>query len=131
MIRLNKFFHNSFKGIFFFLLFFSLHLFGQSITRLEVITAIGSNYISAQSKEGMIYFSISQFADALSENYQGKTIKDLDVRNKTGASIIGLKDATGKYIVNPSPDYVIKPLTKLIILGDPEQINNFKSFMTN
>ncbi len=70
MISLNKNFHNSFKGIFFFFIICSLQLFGQSITRLEVITAIGSNYISAQSKDGMIYFPISQFADALSENYK-------------------------------------------------------------
>ena len=61
MSRLNK--------ILFFLLFCVFELFGQSITRLEVITAIGSNYISAKNKDGIIYFSISQFADALSENY--------------------------------------------------------------
>ena len=61
MIRLNK--------ILFFLLFCAFQIWGQSITRLEVITAIGSNYISAQLKDKTIYFSISQFADALSENY--------------------------------------------------------------
>ena len=70
MIRLNSISHNFFKGILYFFLFCSVQLFGQSITRLEVITAIGSNFITAQSKDGMLYFSISQFADALSENYK-------------------------------------------------------------
>ncbi len=70
MISLNKILHNSLSGIIFILLFCSFQSFGQSITRLEVITAIGSNFISAQSKDGTIYFSISQFADALSENYK-------------------------------------------------------------
>ncbi len=50
------------------------------------------------------------------------TIKEIDLRQKTGCTIIGHKDITGRYIVNPDPDICIKGGSKLIVLGRPEQI---------
>ena len=67
----------------------------------------------------------------LSENYKNKSIKDLDIRNKTGANIIGLKDQSGKYLINPPADFIIKPSTKLIILGNDQQIDKLKNLLTN
>lgn len=51
-----------------------------------------------------------------------QTIKDLDFRNKTGCSIIGYKTPNREYIINPEADTVLKPNSKLIVLGRPEQI---------
>ncbi len=59
-----------FYKIFLSVLILASTAFSQSISKLEIITAIGSNYISAQTKEGTIYFSVSQFAEAISENYK-------------------------------------------------------------
>jgi len=51
-----------------------------------------------------------------------KTIKDLDLRKKTGCTIIGYKDENGEYIVNPEADLNLAPGSKIIVLGRPEQI---------
>lgn len=51
-----------------------------------------------------------------------QTIKDLDFRNKTGCSIIGYKTPEREYIINPEADTVLKPGSKIIVLGRPEQI---------
>ncbi|PHS64807.1 MAG: potassium channel protein [Flavobacterium sp.] len=53
-------------------------------------------------------------------------IKDLDLRKKTGCSIIGYKSPEGEYIVNPEADMVLKRGSKLILIGRPFQIESLK-----
>ena len=56
-----------------------------------------------------------------------KTIKDLDLRKKTGCTVIGYKDENGQYIVNPEADLELAPNSKIIVLGRPEQIEGLNS----
>lgn len=56
-----------------------------------------------------------------------KTIKDLDLRKKTGCTIIGYKDENGEYIVNPEAELELAPKSKIIVLGRPEQIEALNS----
>ncbi|MCI0474011.1 MAG: potassium channel protein [Ignavibacteria bacterium] len=65
----------------------------------------------------------------ISDEYAGKTIKDFDIRNKTGANIIGLRLADGTYMINPLPDTVITTNTKLIVLGNRQQITDMKKLI--
>jgi len=56
-----------------------------------------------------------------------KTIKDLDLRRKTGCTVIGYKDGQGDYVVNPEADQKLVPESKIIVLGRPEQIQKLNS----
>jgi voltage-gated potassium channel len=56
-----------------------------------------------------------------------KTIKDLDLRRKTGCTVIGYKDEKGDYVVNPEAELVLAPNSKIIVLGRPEQIDALNS----
>lgn len=56
-----------------------------------------------------------------------RTIKDLDLRHKTGCTVIGFKDSDGQYIVNPEADVPLVPNSKIIVLGRPEQIEKLNS----
>ena len=51
-----------------------------------------------------------------------RTIKDLDLRNKTGCTVIGFKGSQGEYVVNPEAELKLVPDSKIIVLGRPEQI---------
>lgn len=53
-------------------------------------------------------------------------IKELDVRKKTGCSIIGYRAPNGEYIVNPEPSLIIQKDSKLILIGRPNQIESLK-----
>lgn len=55
------------------------------------------------------------------------TIRDLDLRNKTGCTIIGFKSPEGEYIINPEPSLVLENGSKIILLGKPEQIKKLES----
>lgn len=66
----------------------------------------------------------------ISEDYKHKSIKDLDFRNKTGANVVGLRLPDGDYIINPSPDTLINPDTKLVLLGSNEQIKQMRKLIS-
>ena len=54
------------------------------------------------------------------------SIGQLKERTGSGATIIGIKTATGDYVYNPSPDSKVTCNDKLFVLGTPEQIQKLK-----
>ncbi|MEO1013163.1 MAG: potassium channel protein [Bacteroidota bacterium] len=60
------------------------------------------------------------------EDFKGEgdcnSLRDLDLRRKTGCTIIGYIDPNGKYLINPEADMKLLPNSKVIVLGRPEQI---------
>ncbi|MBQ0736041.1 potassium channel family protein [Aquimarina celericrescens] len=52
-----------------------------------------------------------------------RTIRTIDMRSKTGCTIIGYKSPEGEYIVNPEADTLLSPGSKIVVLGRPEQVN--------
>ncbi|MDX1759371.1 MAG: potassium channel protein [Arenibacter algicola] len=60
------------------------------------------------------------------ENFMDKidnhSLRDLDLRRKTGCTIIGYIEPNGNYIINPEADLKLQPQGKVIVLGRPEQI---------
>ncbi len=57
------------------------------------------------------------------DNGEERTILDIDMRSKTGCTIIGYKSPEGEYIVNPEANTLLKPKSKIVVLGRPEQID--------
>ena len=57
---------------------------------------------------------------------QSQAIKDLDIRKKTGCSVIGYKSPIGEYIVNPEPSMILEKDSVLILIGRPDQIESLK-----
>ncbi len=65
--------------------------------------------------------------EKLYESSTTKTIRDLDLRKKTGCSVIGYKNANGEYLVNPEADLELATNSRIIVLGRPEQIQKLNS----
>ncbi len=87
---------------------------------LDIITAEGGNNISLEE------ISFASIPDEL----KNKTLKDLEIRNRSGANIIGFKTAMGEYIVNPSADTKIIPGAKIFVLGTAEQLLMLKKILS-
>ena len=60
------------------------------------------------------------------KEWENKSIMDLDIRKKTGCNVIGLKNPNDQYIVNPDPNTTLKLGSKIIVLGNPQQIDKLK-----
>lgn len=77
--------------------------------------------------EGDINFEEISFED-LPEEMQFKSIKDLRLRQNSGANIIGYRNREGKYTVNPAPEVTLTPNTSFIVLGDDLQLEKMKEY---
>jgi len=62
--------------------------------------------------------------EAVCPDLKTRSIRDIDLRNKTGCSIIGYKSADGDYIINPEASLKLERGSILIVIGRPEQIEN-------
>jgi len=58
-------------------------------------------------------------------NYIGKSLEDLNIRQKFGLIVVAVKKESGKMIFNPVAKYVIENNDKLIALGEADNINQF------
>lgn len=81
--------------------------------------------LSVSGKEDSINVEQISF-EKMCPNGIERAIEDLDVRKKTGCSIIGYRSPTGEYTVNPEPSLVLQKHSKLILIGRPEQIESLK-----
>lgn len=66
---------------------------------------------------------------SLPESMKNKSIRELEIRNKTGANIIGFKTSDGEYVINPPPDTIMLQDAKLFVLGTQEQVLKFKDIL--
>lgn len=65
----------------------------------------------------------------LPEGFLNKPIKEIGIRSKSGANIVGFKTASGDYIINPTKDTKLVPNSKLFVLGTDEQISDMKKIL--
>lgn len=65
--------------------------------------------------------------DDLPSAYISKSIIDLDLRKKTGCSVIGFITDLDEYIINPEVSTQLAVGSKLIVLGRPEQIEKLQT----
>jgi len=84
--------------------------------------------ITAQGGENINLEEIT--FDSLTDSLKSKTLKELEIRNKSGANIIGFKTAEGEFVVNPSADTIVIPNSKIFVLGTFEQIKKMKSILS-
>lgn len=93
------------------------------VTRPDVLEFI--DYIT-----GTINIRLEEIhCSKLKEPYKNKSIRELEVRNKSGANIIGFKNKDGVYKINPDPDTIMDHDSKVFVLGTQEQIYNLLSIL--
>lgn len=100
---------------------------GDHMASLVVVPGL-MEFIDNLSIVGKSNINIEEIAvEKLYKINEAKTIKDLNLQRKTGCTIIGYKDAEGKYLVNPGDEVQLAPNSKIIVLGRPEQIEALNS----
>jgi len=67
----------------------------------------------------------------LSSSFIGKSIYELDIRNTSGANIVGMKRKDKSYMINPVPETTLTSADKLFALGTKSQINQLIKTITS
>lgn len=92
-----------------------------------VVTPDVIEFVDRLTIEGDTTANLEEIAiNDLPKEYINKTILDLDLRKKTGCTVIGYKKTNQEYIINPEANLTLKAGGNLIVLGRPEQINKLR-----
>ncbi len=84
----------------------------------DLITFMDKLSMEGEHTTNLEEVHIEDFTNKLDCN----TLRDLDLRRKTGCTIIGYVEPDGTYIINPEADMPLKPKSKVIVLGRADQI---------
>lgn len=90
----------------------SLVVLPDLITFMDKLSVEGEDTINLEE------VAIEEFVDQI----PAYSLRDLDLRKRTGCTIIGYIDPGGNYIINPDPELQMEPTGKVIVLGRPDQI---------
>ncbi|HLP51758.1 MAG TPA: potassium channel protein [Chitinophagales bacterium] len=84
---------------------------------------------------------VKEFVDMMSTQYSDNftiteieaqcdiSLQELDAWKRTGATVLGLKAEGTEYTLNPTPQMVIKPGMRLIVMGSKGQIEKVKALL--
>lgn len=88
-----------------------------------VMTPDIMEFIDRLSIEGESRSNIEELIiEDLPEEYTNKSIFDLELRKRTGCTVIGFKTPEKVYIINPDASTKLVPKSKLIVIGRPDEI---------
>lgn len=92
------------------------------VTTPDVIEFVDRLTIEGETTANLEEISVND----LPKIYQNKTILDLDLRKKTGCTVIGYRNPDKDYIINPDANLTLVEGSHLIVLGRPEQIKKLR-----
>ncbi|MFV0237122.1 MAG: potassium channel family protein [Flavobacteriales bacterium] len=99
---------------------------GEHMASLIVTPGV-LEFLDNLSVEGSYQNNIVEvYAEDFPKEFLGKSILDLDLRKKSGVSVIGYKTPQGEYFVNPDVTTQVVEKSSFIILGQPGQITALK-----
>ncbi|MBC6699473.1 potassium channel family protein [Hymenobacter puniceus] len=84
----------------------------EVIRFLDMISGLGPNKLRLEELR----------PDEMRPEWRGRSIRELDIRSRTGATVIGLKHHDGELLVSPSADTVPQPGDVMLFLGTDDQI---------
>ncbi len=92
-----------------------------------VVTPDLVEFIDNLSIEGHSTTNLEEImVEQLPLEYLNSSIGELDLRKKTGCTVIGFRKADGEFVINPDANTKLQPKSKLIVLGQPNQILKFR-----
>ena len=95
---------------------------GDHMASLVVIPDL-ITFMDKLSTEGAHTTNLEEVAiEEFTGQMEYNSLRDLDLRRKTGCTIIGYIEPNGNYIINPEADLPLQAKSKVIVLGRPEQI---------
>jgi voltage-gated potassium channel len=92
------------------------------VSKPDVIEFI--DYLSGEEGESIHLESVGY--EILPPELKDKTLQEIMAWRKTGVNCIGIKDADGKFVINPPEGTMIGSRMKVIVLGTRQQIEEMK-----
>lgn len=100
------------------------HHMATLVTRPEVVEFLGM--LNGMGSEKLELDEL-RYED-MKEEFRGKSLKELNLREKTGVSVLGYKDPEKGFVFNPHPSTIISTGVVAIVLGSQDEMHNFMKY---
>lgn len=107
------------------------HLGGMFMAQMETKPVVIEFLNLMTGFSGQHYHLEQVRYEDLKPNHKDKTLKELQIQNITGGTVIGVKDNIRGLIPSPNSDTLIGPNDTTIVLGGEEHIRILKSEFMN
>jgi len=96
------------------------------VVQPDILEFIETIMLSDSGEVSLVELSCSGVTDNTNEH----TIGGLNIRESSGATILGLKNKDNEYILNPQPSTLLTPDDMLFVLGTPKQVSMLKDLLS-
>ena len=97
------------------------HIGGQRIAAMILQPSV-ADFLDVVMHDAALEFRLAEMPVAEGSSLAGLSLRDAHLRDRTGALVLAMRDATGGFRTNPPPDTPINPGEVLIAIGTPEQL---------
>ncbi len=98
---------------------------GRKMARIMTKPAL-VDFVDLISGQGKFHMQLDQIDCVPSSKLVGKTLKELDIRSRTGVMVLGTQLPDGRFELNPRADLVIQVGEKLFVIGTQAQMEEFQ-----
>lgn len=102
---------------------------GREMANL-IMKPMVSDYLEFVTGGGELEIRIEQFQLMSDSPVISRSIEDLQIRQKTGTSVLAVRKPGGLFDTNPSPDTILEENDVLITAGTPEEITLLEELIT-
>ncbi len=88
-----------------------------------------SDYLDVITGGGQLELRVEQFELVADSPVVGKSIRELEIRHQTGASVLAVRKPDQAFDTNPSPDMKLDEGDVLIAAGTPSEIQDFERLL--
>lgn len=81
-----------------------------------------AEFLDVVMHDGSLDFRLEEVVVPASSPVAGKSLRDAQLRDRTGALVLAMRDESGAFTTNPDPGAVIGPDTVLITIGTEDQL---------
>jgi voltage-gated potassium channel len=86
-----------------------------------------SDFLDVMMSNGDIEYRLEEVRVAPRSRLVGATIRDTQIRDRTGALLLGVWTDGGSFVTNPPPEQVLTAGSVLIAIGTPEQLGGLEA----
>lgn len=105
------------------------HIGGQRIAAMILQPSV-TDFLDVVMHDADIEFRLAEVEVPAGSGIAGETLRDAHIRDRTGALVLAMRDAEGRFRSNPTPETKICPGEVLIAIGTPEQLEALRREVT-
>jgi voltage-gated potassium channel len=97
---------------------------GRKMAKLITRPAL-MDFVDLITGQGQSHLRLEEIHCGDYPGLQGKTLRDLDIRSRTGVLVLGMQDKAGRFELNPNVNKAVQSEESLFIIGEEKQITAF------